>query len=301
MNWNESTIGTIASTNVIFFENDHDKACFHICNSLQIDNLPFSDLKHYNKYIDGKWIKCKIEPFQNVESSLKVFDPLVLEKIMQADGKILFLHDDQKLVGVLHHTDYKKLKVFQDLFVNFFLFEAILKKHLIANGIDLSVFLMIQRKKLIHEKGENGIHIKRSEQINKHLRQKANLINNLDICYLRELIQLGQSIRLREYGKKPIYSKIDSNAIGDLRATVMHSVDYTGKHEVNLFNINHFKKFFNQVNTFKEAYLRISNAFHGDQLEEKPELKGIDLEKISKLENDELLKYFLKNQKGIQL
>ena len=47
---------------------------------------------------------------------------------------------------------------------------------------------------------------------------------------------------------------MDTDAIGNLRNTIMHSSDFTGRTEATLHNINQFKTFLSRVDKFKSAF-----------------------------------------------
>ena len=135
MNWTESSILTIATKRLFYFDKEVSSTCARICERLKIDVFPDYDGKSFFKFDreTWEWQRDKLSTNQKIQARTLLFDEAVVDLFGSAPSQILFVFDDEQFRGIVHFTDYGKKIVYRDLYNNFFEFERKLRELLIRH------------------------------------------------------------------------------------------------------------------------------------------------------------------------
>lgn len=299
MNWTESSILTIATKRLFYFDKEVSSSCARICERLKIDVFPDYDGKSFFKVDSetGKWQKDKISANQKIQARTPLFDNAVIDLFCSAPSQILFVFDDDQFRGIVHFTDYGKKIVYRDLYNNFFEFERNLRKLLIIRRFDadhLIKYFEFKAKK----------YPKDAEEYN---RRKSTIIQErsnypFDSLFTSDLLEFCYSSFHKISGSvKPLnIGDTEKRSINELRKIVMHNKDNTGMSSVMPHNFEKFKiDFFQLVQVFKKTFAILSKEIESYEILQKPKLNRIWLNNLVELSDKELERLFFDYEKYI--
>lgn len=130
--------------NVLYYDEQQQEACAHLCRTLKIDYLPALD--GLNKYeLNGNLFTCSpIDNSQWVDIEGAIFHQDVPIIFKSQGHNVLFVRQHGVLIGVVHISDYNRPLVTETIQNWVLEFEHTLRRYLTAFGItdlDISKFL----------------------------------------------------------------------------------------------------------------------------------------------------------------
>jgi hypothetical protein len=129
------TFGDIMERNVLYYDEQQQEACAHLCQTLKIDYLPALD--GLNKYeLKGNVFMCSaIDSSQWVDIEGAIFHHDVPALFQSQGHNVLFVRQHGTLIGVVHISDYNRPLVTETIQNWVFEFEHTLRRYLTAMGI----------------------------------------------------------------------------------------------------------------------------------------------------------------------
>jgi len=244
-------IKDIMIKDVIYYEPEIEDNLKTFCKKEKITYLPSLDLKkvyflHYeafkNKEIEGSLI---------ISPDLNVFDESLL-KLFQEGEHILFIFDQNLIVGIIHISDYNRVEVYKYLYELIANLERDLRKLLDLSELsndDMGKFFKMHADK----KDKNAGFYKKKYSKFKDDSDKFHEVGPFEFFELSDLVALCNN-------KKIVH--IDPKVI-ELRRKVMHSrsgiknKDYEQNYPI--YDFTSFETFFNDVIILQVEFKRIHN------------------------------------------
>lgn len=239
-------IKDIMIKDVIYYETEIEDNLKTFCKKEKITYLPSLDLKkvyflHHeelkNKEIEGNLI---------ISPDLNVFNESLL-KLFQEGEHILFIFDQNLIVGIIHISDYNHVEVYTYLYELIANLERDLRKLLDLSNLNNDDILEFFKK----------------HADNKHYKEKCSVFedygNKFNEVGPFEFFDLSDLVALCNYEK---IVKIDQRVI-ELRRKVMHSrsgiknKDYEQNYPI--YDFTSFETFFNDVIILQVEFKRIHN------------------------------------------
>lgn len=141
----------IMTRSVIFYDDEYEPECLDFAQSRNITLLPdIADIDMCHQYDIGKqtFKQKKIDPDQLVDVSDDIFQSHLV-KIFRA-YKVLFVSDQQQIVGVVHFSDYNRQAVYREIYNQLFLLEKGVKYILLnLSSIGRSEWLKFRGQKFL--------------------------------------------------------------------------------------------------------------------------------------------------------
>lgn len=281
MNYLKLTFEEIMQNKILYYDKEVESACFDICDTLKIDNMPGYDSKSYFELANKKFIEKQIVESCKLQISDRIFEENNIKKFRNNKHNVLFVFSGSILKGVVHFADYNRnivLKRIQDDVLNF---EFNLREFLVLNNIVNQDIIKFYEDSLSSERREkNKLHIERRLSF---LKSKEKEMNNLGTFQLFDLSDLMDYCNSSFSGKIFKFENHDSHnnsignhIIGPLRNMVMHGKNPIQKDgDTSIFSIE-------SLETFKSS-LEIL-AYYNSKLEIEI-FNNIDYQKSIKLEN----------------
>lgn len=113
MNYQKLTFENIMQDKILFYDKELEIACYDICNTLKIDNMPGYDSNYYYELIDNKFEKAQIVDEVKLEINDRIFEPQNIEKFNNNKHNVLFVYSGKILKGIVHFADYNRNIVFE--------------------------------------------------------------------------------------------------------------------------------------------------------------------------------------------
>ena len=237
----------IMTKDVMYYDPENEDKLKTYCKKEKITYLPSLDLK--------KVYFLSHEAFENkeIEKSLKVTTPHLyifdegLLKQFQEGEHILFIFNQNLIVGVIHFSDYNRVEVYTYLYELIANLERDLRKLL-----DLSKLGNRDMLEFFEKHADNKCYKEKCSEF-KDYGDKFNEVGPFEFFDLSDLVALC--------GGKEIV-RIDRKIL-ELRNKVMHSrrgvmnIDYELDYLIS--NFNSFKTFFNDVIILHTEFKRIHN------------------------------------------
>ncbi len=128
------TFGDIMERNVLYYDEQQQEACAHLCHTLKIDYLPALD--GLNKYeFKGNVFQCSaIDNSQWVDIEGAIFHQNVPALFQSQGHNVLFVRQHGTLIGVVHISDYNRPLVTETIQNWVLEFEHSLRRYLTASG-----------------------------------------------------------------------------------------------------------------------------------------------------------------------
>ena len=295
MKWIEPAIESISTSGIIFYSDSHRAVCERIGKVLKIEVFPDSNQKHFWSINDG-WAKQDIRDDQKIKSNALVFDNNIIEKMMSAEGNILFSFRGNIMEGMLHFTNYDKQLVYQALYQNFYTYETNLRNYLSSMKYNYNDFEHYYEYKLFtskREKDKEFYRIQLEKLKSKGFLDEAKQLGPLQRLDLRELMLFAKSsyhkpLKLDRIGLMTI--ALDD--ISELRNTVMHSKDFIGLTDNKPHDFETFHSFFKKVISFKKDFELLQNLRNKQKKEQKIRFNEYTLQQIGKMSDYEIEIFF---------
>ncbi len=293
MKWIEPNITEIITTNIVYFSNEFPTSCQRICEALDISLLPDIEHKLYWVYEKDRWDQKEIKNEQKIDLSFNVFDKRIIKKMDLAPSNILFYDAGEIINGVIHFTDYEHKAVYHSLYKNFYTFESCLRDYLSHFNFSYVDVENYYEYKIQKEKKKEFL-TKRLETIRSpKFKEEAKSLRKLQKLDLRELMMFSKSSYHEQETKRAIgLTEIKVTQIANLRNTIMHAKGFTGNTEEFPHNYQGFKKYFGEVQYFKEAFFRLLFLRSKQILKRKKKYNNELLDQINKMNDKEIIEHF---------
>lgn len=203
----------IMTRNVRFYEDGTADENREFCKDKNLTYLPSRDGKlRYS--LDGDRSTFKKEDITseyNVTADEVIFSTEIRDKFKKND--ILFVYKEEKIVGVVHYSDYNSLIVYLYLYSKIMIFEETLRKYFDAKGVsnqDVIDYFTDKIKTCNHK--ETDYFCSRITYFKKQ-EEKMRELKPFQIFAITDLIRYANSQFKLEIGNKKI---------SDLRNNIMH-------------------------------------------------------------------------------
>jgi DNA polymerase III delta prime subunit len=292
MNWIEPAIEAVSTSEIIYYSEKYAHTCSRICQILQIDLFPDSNHKDYWHLEDQQWHVKSITEEQAVNSSLRVFNESVLQKMEASPSNLLFSYTGSPLSGIVHFTNYANQQTYQSLYQNFYEFETSLREYLSHLGFTYEDVEKYYEYSLA--KRDKPFFRDRLEQLrSEKFRNDAKELPNLQKLDLKEAIIFSiSSYHTKDIKNKIGLSKINEPQISNLRNTIMHAKEITGSNSELAHNFSSFKKFFSEVLSFKDAFMTLKKLRAKQIYELNIKFNDYTLALLESLADEEIKMFF---------
>lgn len=271
MNYLKLTFEDIMQKKILYYDKEVETACFDICNTLKIDNLPCYNSKSYYELIDGNFIEKQIEENQKLNLNDRIFEDTKIQQFNNNKHNVLFVYDGNILKGIVHFADYNKnvvLKRIQDDVLNF---EFNLREFLVLNGKSNNDIIEYYSHSLLNEKKErNKKHFERRLNF---LTSKVNEMSNLgpfQLCDLSDLMDYCNSSFSGNIFKFENHFDFDNKSgnhiIGPLRNMVMHGKNPIEKdNDSSIFSIESLNRFNKSLKILKYYNSKLEELIYNNE------------------------------------
>lgn len=264
------TYEDISQKNILYYDKEVEEACFSICETLKIDNMPGYDSEHYYELENGKFIKTEIEADLKLYSHQLIFDTELLEKFGQNKHNVLFVFKGEVLQGIVHFSDYNQTKVLQAIQDDVLTFERRMRQYLFLKNYrnrDMSDFFHYRADKYPHSR---DFYLEKVEILEKR-EDEMNQLGEFQVFDLRDLLEFGNS----SYTNKLFPSAtIDVNdkkiheikLITSLRNMAMHGKNPVEKdEESSVYSIASLRYLFRALRSLEDFTYRIEKLIHSQE------------------------------------
>ena len=300
MNYKKITFEEIMQDKILYYDNEVETACFNICNTLKIDNMPGYDSNYYYELVHNKFIEKQIEDSLRLEISDRIFDPQNIEKFRNNNHNVLFVYSGKILKGIVHFADYNRnivLKRIQDDVLNF---ELNLREFLVLKGKKMDDIIKYYEYAILKEKSETNInHIKRRLLFFKNKENEINSLGEFQLCELSDLMDYCNSSFSNNIFKFENHEDFDfrigNHIIGPLRNIVMHGKNPIEKDvDTSIFSIKSLIKFQKSLEILKYYNSKLEELIYtNDDYQLSVKLENQNKLKIIHEHHPRALKYFI--------
>ena len=286
MNYLKLTFEDIMQSKILYYDKAVENACFDICNTLKIDNMPGYNSKCYYELNGKKFSEKDIDDNLKLKISDRIFEPQNIEKFKNNKHNVLFVYYGNVVKGIVHFADYNRnlvLKKIQDDVLNF---ELNLREFLAINGkSNVDIIHFYEHNFSVEKREKNKKHYERKLDFFKNKQNEIKAFGQFQLCDLSDLMDYGNSSFSNNMFKFNNHVDFDNKTgnqiIGTLRNMVMHGKNPVQKEEdSSIFSIESLMRF--------EKSLQILE-YYNSKLEELINI-NIDYQLSVKLENQNKLK-----------
>lgn len=292
----------IMQPNMLYYDKLVEEACFDICNTLHIDNMPTVDGKHYFELENGLFVKKEISPQNKLDLDEPIFNPDLLLKFEQNRHNVLFVFEGEVLRGVVHLSDYNDDVVIQSIQDDILTFERNLRRWLELNGFKNENMIDFFHYKMQNCAGNEKNKMYWSSRIDNIEKRKEEMkqIGEFQLFDFKELLLFSASKKSNKVFKLPCFAvgimKSDGiDVLSDLRNLAMH-----GKNPVEFdklqekFTLSSLQTLFAVLRYFSIQYLNLLKLIRTH----KDFVKSIQFDNQSKLRiihdhHPKALEYFI--------
>lgn len=230
-------IGEIMSANVLFYNPLKEEDLIRYCVSTNLSCLPDFEGKFFYFLNAGRFEKRIIEESYKVYPSIYIFERKLLEKFLNEFG-LLFVFEENRLVGIIHYSDYNKVEVYTYLYKKIAEVERILRKLLVLSGLKNDDMIEFFKTKGVKNDEYRKAYEEWSDELNK---EKLKNVGQFELFNLSQIIALANK-------ELKIGIKEDLNLF---RNWIMHSR--------RIEDFRSFEKFFNYATYLEMEYKKLSN------------------------------------------
>lgn len=250
-----ANISKIYVKNLFYFDNENIDSCINFCNKFGITHLPSKQKDSIFEYSGDGFILKKLGEIQTILPSDLIFNLSTLEKFNNDTDNVLFVVENNEIIGVVHITDYQNEFVYFELYKLIFRFEKMLRDFLISKGQNNDTFL--EYVELKSQKGDkDSLHYQQRYKEYKKFLDENRLCGQFQGFYLGDLINFCNS-------KK--YVKLDSNSINKVRNFIAHNKEIINTEkdsfEGKFYNFTGLKQFIKFANCFFDNFKQLELAY----------------------------------------
>ncbi|NCO28825.1 MAG: hypothetical protein COS15_05595 [Caldiserica bacterium CG02_land_8_20_14_3_00_36_38] len=240
-------IQNIMTKEVSYYDPDIEDKLKLYCKNEHITYLPSFDFKKvyflHNEAFENK----EIEKSLKITPDLYVFDEDLLKQF-QKGKHILFVFDQNLIVGIIHFSDYNRVEVYTYLYELIANLERGLRKFLVLNNLSNNDMLKFFEK----HASSNGVYKGKFDKY-KDYGNKFNLVGPFESFELSDLVALCDDKEIIRINHELL----------ELRNKVMHSVSSVKNEDYEqdplIYNFESFEAFFNDAIKLQSEFRRIHN------------------------------------------
>ena len=278
------------------------EVCKRICDVLMIDCFPDLNEKKYWILKNDKWESRNIFYSEDLLNINDAFDSKLTDLFARTESNVLFTTNECYVDGVIDFTNYENKEVFNALYQNIHVFERKLRLLLNSLNHNYEKFIDYYEHRIRNCKPKNlkflegKINTMKSEKFKKNS-LKFKPLEKLD---LRELIEYSisdfhNSEELTKIGLKNTRTKIHPDKLGDLRNTIMHSINVSGENIYISHNFTEFKNYFDAIQEFKEVFSLLAKSICKIGIENVDRQNKATIGMIDKMDDQTINNYFYSN------
>lgn len=291
----------ILQADILFYDKPMEAACFDICNYLKMDTMPGITGNDYYELHNNEFHQKLIEPEHKVISASYIFSDSVYEQFYQNRHNVLFVFEEDVIVGVVHLSDYNRDVVLQCIQDDVLSFERKLRQLILLNGFsnaDMKLYFENSLNKSSNKKDREFFENKIKRYDNN--KDEIDSLGPFQIFEFSDLMNFAHT-----YGDYATYKFQKYNISGknisskgilrELRNMAMHGKNPIGRDSESLiYSIQSFKYLLDSLRVLRLEYCKIVKLIRGH-----PDfIRSIELENRSKLEiihthHPKALNYFL--------
>lgn len=295
------TFGDIEQPGILYYDKGVEKACRNICESLNIDNMPDYDSKHYYELQNGKFEKKAIASKDRLDSGDRIFDDTLIKKFKADTNNVLFVFKGEVLTGIVHFSDYNQTQVLQAIQDDVLTFERKMRQYLFLMDFRNEDMLKYFEYRASKNKSSQRYYEGRLQRLEKRS-EEMNQLGEFQMFDLKDLLEFGNdspSNHAFQYKKINLQEKdlYESTLVNSLRNMAMH-----GKNPIELdeessvYSIESLQYLFMALKTLKEFTYRIEKLIDGNEDYQK----SVRMENRAKLQiidqhHPKALDYFMGN------
>lgn len=282
------TFGDIAQTGILYYDRKVEAACRDICNTLQIDNMPDYDSKHYYKLEDDEFIRLGIPTNSKLSTNDLVFKDNLIHKFEDNNHNVLFVFKGKVLTGIVHFSDYNQTKVLQAIQQDVLAFERKMRQYLFLKGFRNKDVIKFFEHKIRNSNSRARAYFEGRIAIIEKNKHKDSLLGEFQIFTLKELLEFGDSELSNNMFTLESVKMVGENKpksegyyINELRNMAMHGKNPVDKDESSsIYSIDSLKVLFESLKLLRKATYRIESLI----VKHKDYQKSIQMDNRSKLE-----------------
>ena len=295
------TFEDICQKNILYYDKELEDACYNICDTLSIDNMPDYDSRHYYELKNRKFQKTEIEEDNQLSIQQRIFDETLLEKFRSNRHNVLFVFKGEVLSGIVHFSDYNQTKVLQAIQDDVLTFERRMRQYLFLKNYrnrDMIKYFQYRAEK---NPNSRDFYLGRIKTLERRA-DEMNQLGEFQVFDLKDLLEFGNSSQYNELfpstttdlnGKKVNQIQL----ITSLRNMAMHGKNPVEKdQETSVYSIESLKYLFTALNTLENFTYRIEKMINNHE----DYKKSVVMDNRSKLEiihqhHPKALNYFIGN------
>lgn len=295
------TFDDIAQKKILYYDKEVEEACFDICDSLKIDNMPAYNSKHYYELIEGRFQKKIITKSTKLSIQKGIFEELLLNKFQQNKHNVLFVFKGDVLNGIVHFSDYNQTRVLQAIQDDVLTFERRVRQYLFLMNFRNENIIEYFSYRAEKSKSSKDFYLSRIKTLEKRT-QEMNQLGEFQIFDLKDLLDFGNSSmsnKLLPASTIKINDKNISeiNLITSLRNIAMHGKNPVERdQQSSVYSLDSLRYLFTALKTLETFTYRVEKLI-SDHPDHK---KSVLMDNRSKLEiihqhHPKALNYFIGN------
>ena len=186
------TFEDISQSNILYYDKEVEEACFDICETLKIDNMPGYDSQHYFELKNNIFYKKEITGNVRLSNQDRIFDEKLLDKFTNNKHNVLFVFRGEVLSGIAHFSDYNQTKVLQAIQDDILTFERKMRQYLFLEGyenMDMIKYFKYRAKK---DSNSQDFYWGKIEKLKRNSNQMEQL-GEFQFFDLKDLLEFGNS------------------------------------------------------------------------------------------------------------
>ena len=294
----------ISKSNILYYDKKVEEACFDICETLKIDNMPDYDSQHYFELVDKAFYKKEITPDVRLSNQDQIFDETLLEKFTNNKHNVLFVFRGEVLSGIAHFSDYNQTKVLQAIQDDILTFERKMRQYLFLEGYKNKDMMDYFKYRAEKNSSSQKFYWGKIEKLERSSSQMEQL-GEFQFFDLKDLLEFGNSSfsnkifssKSIEYDSKNNKKEHQINLVCNLRNMAMHGKNPVEKNqETSVYSIESLRYLFTALKTLVSLTHRVDKLVnkHSDYK------KSVMMDNQNKLEiihqhHPKALNYFIDN------
>lgn len=264
------TFEDIFQNKILYYDKEVEEACFNICDSLKIDNMPDYDSVHYYELVNRTFQKKKIESTVKLSTQKRIFNEELLDKFGNNKHNVLFVFKGEILNGIVHFSDYNQTKVLQAIQDDVLTFERRMRQFLFLKNYRNSDMIDFFKYRAERHPQSEDYYLGRISALERRMNE-MNQLGEFQIFELKDLMEFGNSSYSKRLfpsttinlnGKK--YNQI--KLVTSLRNVAMHGKNPVEiDHETSVYSIESLRYLFSALKTLEELTYRVEKLISNDQ------------------------------------
>ena len=301
MKYQKLTFEDISQKNILYYDKKVEEACFNICDSLKIDNMPGYDSRHYYELENRAFQKKEIGSNVKLLTQQRIFEEGLLDKFKNNKHNVLFVFKGEILNGIAHFSDYNQTKVLQAIQDDVLNFERRMRQYLFLKNYrnrDMIDYFHYRAEKYGQSK---DFYLERIRTLEKRT-EEMNQLGEFQIFDLKDLLEFGNSRKNNKFFPSATLELNSSNyneiyLVTGLRNVAMHGKNPVERdHQTSVYSIDSLQYMFTALKVLDTFTHRIEKLINNHEDYQK----SVMMDNRSKLEiihqhHPKALNYFIGN------